>query len=387
MRSSSDRWFGTGHSTAADSAKAGAEAAAGALDGRAASAVFIFCSSTYDLPALVRAVRDEAGAGPVIVGGTSLGEISAAGPTEHAVAVAALGGEGFTVRARVADINALGARAAGAAVAEVMAEVESPHTVLMLLSDGHTAGPHEIVRGAYSVVGATVPLVGGYTGDDRLSTANFQLHDTDVLSGHVVGVAIGSDAPMGIGIAHGWHRIEPPMIVTKSDGHRIHEFDGEPALDVLLRRCEVDGTTAHELFEGGLRLRPLGLSRRSGEDIRCMTGGDDGDRSVFGTAEVPQGALVWLMESDYASMLAGTEVSIDEALAGLGGADPLGLLAFDCGGRKLHFGESGTREEVSTMRSALANVPFAGFYTMGEIARVRGAAGTHQLTLVTLAFA
>src|SRR4051794_18196969 len=81
MRSSSDRWFGTGHSTAPDSAKAGVEAAAAALDGRRAEALFVFCSSTHDLSALVRAVREEAGDGPVIVGGTSLGEISAAGPT------------------------------------------------------------------------------------------------------------------------------------------------------------------------------------------------------------------------------------------------------------------------------------------------------------------
>ncbi len=33
------------------------------------------------------------------------------------------------------------------------------------------------------------------------------------------------------------------------------------------------------------------------------------------------------------------------------------------------------------------DVPFAGFYTMGEIARVRGSIGMHALTLVTLAMA
>ena len=33
------------------------------------------------------------------------------------------------------------------------------------------------------------------------------------------------------------------------------------------------------------------------------------------------------------------------------------------------------------------DAPFAGFYTTGEIARVRGASGLHHLTMVTLALA
>ena len=35
----------------------------------------------------------------------------------------------------------------------------------------------------------------------------------------------------------------------------------------------------------------------------------------------------------------------------------------------------------------MADVPFAGFYTNGEFARVRGALGMHHFTLVTLALA
>jgi small ligand-binding sensory domain FIST len=39
------------------------------------------------------------------------------------------------------------------------------------------------------------------------------------------------------------------------------------------------------------------------------------------------------------------------------------------------------------MRAALHNSPFAGFYAAGQIARVHGALGTHDLTVVTVAFA
>jgi hypothetical protein len=380
MSSTSERWFGAGHSTAADSTKAGAEAAAAAIARRSAAAVFVFTSGGHDPAAVLAAVRAEAGPGAVIVGGTGFGELSAAGATGNGVAVAALGGAGFTVRAHAAGIGERGTRAAGAEVAGVMAGLDAPHAALMLLADGTAIGPQEIIRGAYSVVGAAVPLVGGLTADRR------QFFGDRVLDNSVVGVAIGSDRPIGIGIAHGWRRTEPPMIVTRSAGGRVYEFDGEPALDVLLRRCGVSGT-AHDLFAGGVNLRPLGLSRRSGEDIRSLHGGDDQERSVFGTAEIPQGALVWLMESEPDELVAGGRSAVGAAVSALGGAAPLGVLAFDCGGRKLHLGERGTRDEVAAMRAALGDVPFAGFYTMGEIARVRGASGLHQLTLVALALA
>jgi hypothetical protein len=369
MSSTSERWFGAGHSTAADSAKAGAEATAAAIAGRTPAAVFVFTSGGHDLAAIRAAVRVEAGAA-VVVEGAGFGELSPAGATEHGVAVAALGGPGFTVRAHTADIGALGARAAGAEVARVMAGIDAPHAVLLLLADGAMRGPHEIVRGAYSVVGAAVPLVGGLTIGG---------------SGQVVGVAIGSDRPIGIGVAHGWRQVEPPMVVTRAGNGRIYEFDGEPALDVILRRTNARGT-ADDLFDGGRNLCPVGLARRSGLDIRSLHGGDDEERSVFGTAEIPQGALVWLMEAERDELVAGGPAALRQAVDALQGAEPLGVLAFDCGGRKLRLGEDGTAAEVAALRGAL-DKPFAGFYTLGEIARVRGAAGLHQLTLVALALA
>ncbi|GAA3344460.1 hypothetical protein GCM10020358_47810 [Amorphoplanes nipponensis] len=386
MQTVTGRWFGAGHSTAPDSAKAGAEAVVAALDGRTPKAVFVFCSTGHDLTALLAAVRAEAGPDAEIVGCTTLGELSSAGGAAlGSVAVTALGGDGFTVRTRAAQVGAHSHREAGADVAAAMIGMDRPHTALMLLCDGLTGDPHEIVRGAYSVLGAAVPLVGGFSGDDHGSRRSFQFHDDAVLSGAVVGVALGSDAPLGVGIAHGWHRTEPAMVATRSDGGRIFELDGEPALDVLLRRR--GAATAADLFAGDAALLALGLSRRSGEDIRVLHGGDEDDRSIFASAPVPQEAVCWLMDSEYQAMIGGAAQSCAEAVAGLGGAAPLGVFTFDCGGRRGVLGPDGTREETAAIRGVVGEVPFGGFYTMGEIARVRGSSGAHALTLVTLALA
>ena len=386
MQINPHRWFGVGQSSAPDSAKAGAEAAAAAVGGRAAKAVFVFSSVAHDLPALLAAVRAEAGEDAAIVGSTTMGELGSAGMTDGGVAVAALGGDGFTVRTRAAQIDRHDPRAAGAAAAEAIRGLHDEHQVLILFCDGLSGRPHEIVRGAYSALGAAVPLVGGFAADDRRFQRTSQFHDDEVLSGAVVGLALGSDGPIGIGVAHGWRRIEPPMVVTKSHGPHIYQLDGEPALDVLLRRNNFDGP-AEEFFDRGRQLQPLGLSRRSGEDIRVIHAGDDEERSVWGTADVPQGALVWLMEGDRQALLDGAAWSCTEAVARLDGLPPLGVLAFDCGGRRAGLVEGGLDEELRAMRTALSDAPFAGLYTLGEIARVRGALGMHHLTLVTLALA
>ena len=117
--------------------------------------------------------------------------------------------------------------------------------------------------------------------------------------------------------------------------------------------------------------------------------GDDEERSIWGTADVPEGALVWMMEADRQALLDGAAWSCTEAVSRLDGLAPLGVLAFDCAGRKAGLIDhgAGLDDELTTIRTALSDAPFVGFYTLGEIARVRGALGMHHLTLVTLALA
>ena len=104
------RWFGAGHSTAPDLAKAGAEAAASAVGGRTPTLVVVFCSTRVDLPAMLLAVRDEVGADATVVGCTGFGEVANDGFSVGGVAVAALGGDGFTVRTHVSHIERPGPR-------------------------------------------------------------------------------------------------------------------------------------------------------------------------------------------------------------------------------------------------------------------------------------
>ncbi|AEV85266.1 hypothetical protein ACWT_4246 [Actinoplanes sp. SE50] len=388
-----ERWFGSGHSTLSDPAAAGAEAAAGALGGRVPAVVFVFCSVGYQVPELFDALRAQAGPATVIVGCTTSGQLAEGRVSRAGVAMTAWGGAGFSVRTQVSESVSGRLRESGARAASALAGIDAEHRALLMIGDGLTGTQHEIVRGAFSVAGAAIPLVGGCAGDDLTYVRTYQFHGgrdgVAILSDAVVGVAVGSDRPLGVGIAHGWRKDGDALVVTSSRDGRVLELDGEPALDVFLRRLGVDESALDD--PAGFRElafhHPLGLSRRSGEDIRVIHDGNRTDRSLLCLADVPQGALVWLMESDSDALLDGAGEAAGQALDALGGVPALGMLVFDCAARWIKLGEAGVERENAEIGKRLDGVPYGGFYTNGEIARVRGALGMHHFTLVTLALA
>lgn len=388
-----DRWLAVGQSGDNDARAAGRHAAAEALDGRDdPKLLIVFCWEAYDLAELVEGIRERAGDTP-LVGCSTAGEICTAGPGDAGVVITALGGPGFDVATASADAAGGRLREAGAEVAACLDGLRDPegkpHRVLLLLTDGLAGDQSEIVRGAYRVVGAEVPLVGGCAGDDLRMTATAQLHDGKVLRHAVVGAAIASDAPLGIGVRHGWRRVGSPMVVTRSEGNRVFLLDDAPALDVYLQRLGAppEAQTDPQAFTRFAMTHPLGLSRRSGEEVRFVAGADFADRSIACIAQVPQGGLTWFMEGDDASVLDATDAACRDALNALGGRPPLGFVAFDCIARRGVLGETGIRREVERIADFASSAPVAGFYTYGEIARTHGISGFHNQTLVVLAVA
>ncbi len=381
------RWLGMGQSADPDARTAGIAAARQALAGGIPKLLLVFCSATYDLGALLAGINAHAGGVPLI-GCSTAGEIATTGPADASVVVLALGGEGFSVSTGVGMVALGGLREAAADAAACVAGVEDrPHQVLLMLSDGLGGDQMEVVRGAYEVVGTEYPLVGGCAGDDLRMQATHQLFGDRALQGAVVCAALGSDAPIGIGVQHGWRKVGEPMVVTASGANRVHTLDDQPALDVYLQRlgAPADAVSDPDAFTRFALTHPLGLSRRSGEEVRFVAEANFADRSLGCIAEVPQGGLAWMMEGDGDSVLAATDVACTDALAALGTQAPLGLVAFDCIARRGVLGEEGISREVARIAGHAGGAPVTGFYTYGEIARTRGMSGFHNQTLVVLA--
>jgi hypothetical protein len=382
------RWLAVGQSSDHDAARAGEAASSQALIADHAQLLLVFCSHSYDLDELLGAINRRSGGIPLI-GCSTAGEIATDGPGDAGVVVTALGGPGFAVTTSSAVNASDDLRAAGAEVARCVSVLDGrPHRVLVLLTDGLAGDQQEIVRGAYGVTGASVPLVGGCAGDDLEMRGTYQFHNDRVLRNAVVGAALGSEAPLGIGVRHGWRRVGEPVVVTRSSNNRVYSLNDRRAVDVYFEHLDPPANARLDpaAFTRFALTHPLGLSGRSGEDhVRFVGEADFDDGSIGFIAEVPQGGLAWFMEGDDASVLEATGAACADALEPLGGSPPLGLIAFDCIARRGVLGDAGISTEVSRVAQSAAGAPVAGFYTYGEIARTRGQSGFHNQTLVVLA--
>ena len=379
------RWFAVGSANGFEP-EPGARAADAALAHDDPKLLIVFCSNLLDLEAVVAQIRRRAPDVP-LVGCTTAGEIALRGPSDASVVVAALGGDGFTVETAVTTGASHDLRSAGASVARCLpTPSDRTHRALLLLTDGLAGDQQEVVRGAYGVLGAATPLVGGCAGDDLKMVSTFQVHNDRVLTDAVVAAGIASDAPLGIGVRHGWRRVGEPMLVTRSSGNFVFELDDRPALDAYLDHLGIRDSAPRdsEWFTRFALTHPLGLGRHAGEEqVRFIGGANFDDGSLSCIADVPQGGLVWIMAGDAESVLTATDAACSDSLTALDGHEPIGMLVFDCIARRGVLGEARIGHEIERLASK-TGAPVAGFYTYGEIARTRGIHGFHNQTLVVL---
>jgi hypothetical protein len=383
-----ERWVSVGRS-GADGVAAGQEAARAAIGGGSPKLLLVFASDALDLAGVLGGAHAVAPDVPLI-GCSTAGEIATDGPDDESVVAIGFGGRGFAAATAAGWAASGRLRQAGAEAAGCLAELPSdlPHRVLILLTDGLAGDQQEIVRGAYSMAGAGIPMVGGCAGDDMRMAVTRQMHGDEVLTNSVVAAGLASTAPIGIGVRHGWRRVGEPMLVTESVANEVFTIEDRPALDLYLERLDAPGEVRSDPaeFTRFASTHPLGLASRRGEEqVRFISGADFDHRSLTSIAEVPRGGLTWLMEGDDESVLGAAESACEAALEPLNGRSPLGMVAFDCIARRGVLGDRGIRAEIDRVATLGRGAPVAGFYTYGEIARTRGVSGFHNQTLVVLA--
>ncbi|MEB3169390.1 MAG: FIST N-terminal domain-containing protein [Synechococcaceae cyanobacterium] len=389
----SGRWVRVGSSLASDPETAVQQACHTLLEAGQPLLVLIFSSPRHDINRLAALVAQRCPEARVIGCSTS-GELESQRSLAGGLCLWALGGQGLSVATGMGQGDDRGLHQAAHAAARCLEQLERrAHTVLILLADGLCGDQMEVVRGAYEVAGFDVPLVGGCAGDDlAMRGTTWQIFGRQVLSKAVVAAAISSDAPLGIGMSHCWQPKGEPLLVTGSDGTNVWSLDDRSALEVYLEafQAPTDLLDQPEAFAAFASTRPLGLRRRDRVEIRFVAGCDRERRSLLTVAEVPQGGLAYLMQGDRRSVLQATEEACELAQRQLGERPACGMLLFDCIARRSVLrsdGDANSQAEMERIRSVIGDIPVAGFYTYGEIARTHGAGGFHNQTLVALALA
>lgn len=391
--------IGVGISVVEDPAEAGAEALALALRGRPVPApgerlVLVFLTEGYDPRAVLAAVGTPLGAGNLL-GFTVAGVLTGAAVAERGVLVAVIDSDEMRFHVDAAEDLSRDPRRAGAGLGSRLGERlagTQDEALLLLLPDGVTAPLAGLVEAVFDRLGGRIRYAGGGAGDNLRFLRTYQLLGDRILADAAVAALATSSKPIGVGLAHGWHPVSPPLIVTRSSGGTVSELDWEAAYEVY--RCAV---TAHEgdaarvaagFAEMAMRF-PLGIPQAREDEQYVVRDplrlGEDGSLSCLG--DVPENSVVRVMAGDRVSLLKAAREAAREARVGLGPHRAAGVLVFYCVSRYLLLREA-WRDEVRAVAEAFdADVPVFGCLTFGEIGSIGGGPPAfHNKSLVVCAF-
>ena len=364
---------GVGSSKEIDSFGAGSLAAFQALDkmgGGDPDLILCFASSRFDHFQLLRGVRHTIAAGP-LVGCTTAGEITNAGPDRKSVVVVALKSKEMHAAIGMGKKVSAHSRGAGQEVARdtvIKSLRGAPRHAFLMLPDGLKGNSVDIIRGIQEVLGTSFPIFGGSAADDFQFQKTFQYYDEQVHEDSVVGVLFSGDISVGIGARHGWYPLGKPRIVTDAERNVIKSLDGKPAARIYE---DYFGKRVADLRDSPMArmaiMYPLGLSI-PGEEECIIRNAMRVDRygALVCAGEVPRGAEIRIMMGSKETALKAAQKAAEVALSSLRKAKAELVLVFDSVSRDRLFGRR-AHEEVAIIRKTFGEqTPIVGFYTYGE---------------------
>lgn len=377
---------GRGVSTAADSLRAGTEAAQEALatiQVNSPSVLLVFASAHYDLSAALRGIYNAAGDVPVL-GATTAGEICDMLHRESIV-VLALASPHLDVRC---GIGAFVSRNWQVAVEQATGapEIEAyftggPEPWLRLAREGKAvfaimfcpgntresdARAYEMLELVKSKSLGRMPVLLGAAGDNWRMQQNHVLFGQRAYVDSVLVAVFETKLQFGIGLAHGFRPTAARATVTAVDDHEVITLDGEPAAVAFARL--------------------LGISRESleGKHLTLATGHPFGTADPMGqfsvnapsymttrggirfTQPLSAGAVLTLMEPDGEAMVRAGPDAVRKGILRGGINEPAVALVSHCALRPRLLGDAEAIREIRAMSDLLGGVPLAGFLSFGE---------------------
>jgi hypothetical protein len=359
--------------------------------------VFMFASIGYDQQSLLRAVRETTGEAP-LSGCSAEGTIDAdnADESNFSVVVTAISSDQLQWTNGLAKGLSADSRAVGKRIAQDLLPHLSTDTIgLFVFPDGLIDYLDDFFAGLEGNLPSErfLPLWGGGAGNNfNLEEPTYQYCDDEVVSNGVAYALLSGEAQASWAISHGMVPIGGERKVTRSQGNVIFEVDGKPAIEVLKEYLP-----EHALIEDrdwmpyaiSLALIFEAPSYMKDEEyvVRGVPGVRMADGSITVQTEVQEGTSVWFSSRDKEKISARFDRMAQQIKEQLGDEKPKLVFQFECLTRgKLLFRDQEKQELLRRFRQSVdPDVPWAGFYTIGEIGPVEKHNDRHLYTSVVLA--
>jgi hypothetical protein len=253
-------------------------------------------------------------------------------------------------------------------------EIPGNQTVITLIDGFSKVNGSELLKGAYSILGANYRFAGGGSGDSLKFKETYQFYNDQILNDSVVGALVVSQKKQGINLKHGWIPEGDFMIATRAEGKTLIEIDGKPALEVYMKLRGVDmATFDYTNFYKFAMSYPIGLPIGRGEyAIRDPFVASLENKTITFVSEIPENSIIQLMKGDKVSILEASKEASNEVKNQLGGQKPVISFIFDCISRTI-FLDKDIATEIENIGNILGkDTAFICAFSFGEIGTEKG---------------
>jgi hypothetical protein len=359
--------------------------------------VFMFASIGYDQHSLLRAVRETTGGAP-LSGCSAEGTINGddADESNFSVLVTAISSDELQWTNGIATGLSADSRAVGQRVAQELLPYLSADTIgLFVFPDGRIDILNNFFAGLEENLPSDrfLPLWGGGAHNNfNMGQPPYQYCDDEVVSDGVAYALLSGKARASWAISHCLIPIGAERIVTRCQGNVIYEIDGKPAVEVLKEYLPEHAFTDERgwmryAISLALCFRAPSYMKDEEYIVRGVPVVKMADGSVTVQTEVQEGTSIWFSSRDKEKLATGLDRMAAQIKEQLEGDQPKLVFQFECATRgKMMFREQEKLQFLRQFRQSIdPDVPWAGFYTWGEIGTVEEHNDRHLYTSVVLA--
>jgi hypothetical protein len=243
---------------------------------------------------------------------------------------------------------------------------------VIVLAPGFDVNGSALIRGLQEHLPVSVPVSGGLAADLGGYSQSYTVLDRQVDDRLAVAIGLyGDELTLSHASFGGWEPYGSACKVTRCDGNKLLELDGEPALAVYERHL---GERAQDLPGAGLLFPFEVLSADLGDTgiVRTLLCINRSHGSLTLAGEIETDGYLRLMHASTEKLVAGAHRAAVKACGG--SADASLALLVSCVGRRLVMGAR-VDEEVAAAAGVLnRQTVMTGFYSNGEISPHNGGA-------------
>lgn len=187
-------------------------------------------------------------------------------------------------------------------------------------------------------------------------------------------------------LEHGYHAPQQTVYATSTSGNRIAQIDWRPAFEVyqeLVRDQYGIQVTPENFYEHAVHF-PFGIVRANHHVVVRIPVMLNDDGSLFCVGEVPENAVLTLLQTPTVDSHETLQVLTDGLTAMNGDSAGSELLLFYCAGRRMHLGMDRACSELDGFEKTTGAAQIAGALSLGEIggSTLHGYPLFHNATLV-----